>query len=316
MKRIILQQQLCCWEAVGCPVRIQPKPNETRYGKVLKIIKKIGQKNIPSRHYITQSAVTARQWIAPSSSYGSYRHHSAVAPTGSSSTLVLQTGAIKRCMVLPKPTVILTHRRPRFLSSDLNPQQWQIVERKHLAVYKKLNVINEVVNLKYGLGLEIHKLPLWDQYQLSQNPSYIFRDSVVFSKINWRPIMWPIPVMINISPFRNKRQVKSFSVGMSAGYLYNSRNKQISDERGSNKSCMAASISILALCLCWRGWPRTGKTVTAVTASTRRTYGVKHTLHNRVKIQQLVESIKNFSRLCCIKEGDHLSIGPPFMQYF
>jgi hypothetical protein len=41
--------------------------------------------------------------------------------------------------------------------------------------------------------------------------------------------------MINIDPFTHRRQSLSFSVGISVGYLYNSRNKQVSDERGKQK---------------------------------------------------------------------------------
>ena len=38
-----------------------------------------------------------------------------------------------------------------------------------------------------------------------------------------------VPVLLNIDPFPNKRRGLSFSVGASAGYLYNSHTKQISD---------------------------------------------------------------------------------------
>jgi len=34
--------------------------------------------------------------------------------------------------------------------------------------------------------------------------------------------------MLNIDPFPNRRRALSFSVGVSAGYLYNSHTKQVS----------------------------------------------------------------------------------------
>ena len=100
---------------------------------------------------------------------------------------------------------------------------------------QKMNVINHVVNLKYGLGLEMFNLRYEKNISYHQDPFYIYRDSVSFSKNKLYAGYLTVPFMINFntSPYRNKGL--SISAGISAGYLVGSHTKQISGNRGQEK---------------------------------------------------------------------------------
>jgi Outer membrane protein beta-barrel domain len=111
---------------------------------------------------------------------------------------------------------------------------------------QRFNLIKHHVNLKYGLGLELNN------YRYNSNISYlksnpfapgqtpspvIIRDSITFSKNKLAADYVTIPLMLNFCTnpgYINKGL--SLSVGISAGYLYNQRNKQISQERGKLKT--------------------------------------------------------------------------------
>lgn len=100
---------------------------------------------------------------------------------------------------------------------------------------QKLNVTKNVVNLKYGLGLEMYNFRYKNPITYRDNPPSIFRDSVSFSKNKLFVDYVTIPFMLNIDPSPQKRSGFSFSAGVSAGYRIGSRNKQISDARGKDK---------------------------------------------------------------------------------
>lgn len=113
---------------------------------------------------------------------------------------------------------------------------------------QRLNLIKQHVNLKYGLGLELNNY----RYKSGVNISYlehnpyvggqtsspvIIRDSVQFSKNKLAADYLAVPLMLNFSTspgYTNKGL--SLSVGVSAGYLYSQRNKQVSNERGKLKN--------------------------------------------------------------------------------
>lgn len=101
---------------------------------------------------------------------------------------------------------------------------------------QKLNMIKHVVNLKYGLGIEMYNFRYSSDISYSKSPNaFVYRDSVHFSKNKLATDYITIPLMINIDPTPDKKRGFSFSAGISAGYLYNARNKQISNERGKQK---------------------------------------------------------------------------------
>jgi hypothetical protein len=100
---------------------------------------------------------------------------------------------------------------------------------------QKLNVSKHVLNLKYGLGMEMYNFRYKRAISYHDDPSYIFRDSVSFSKNKLFVNYLTVPFMINIDPTPDKKRGFSMSAGVSAGYRIGSRNKQVSDERGKEK---------------------------------------------------------------------------------
>jgi hypothetical protein len=101
---------------------------------------------------------------------------------------------------------------------------------------QKLNVTGRVLNLKYGLGLEMYNFRYKENFSYNENPAFIFRDTVDFSKNKLYVGYASVPFMINIDPTPNKRHGFSISAGVSAGYRIGSHTKQISDERGNAKN--------------------------------------------------------------------------------
>jgi hypothetical protein len=103
---------------------------------------------------------------------------------------------------------------------------------------QRLNIYKHVVNLKYGFGIEnnnyYYKTPI--TYVEGVTPQ-VKRDTVSFSKNKIALDFFTAPVMININSTPNSRHGGfQISFGMSAGYLYSARQKQISDERGKQKN--------------------------------------------------------------------------------
>ena len=101
---------------------------------------------------------------------------------------------------------------------------------------QRLNVTKGVLNVKYGLGLEMFNYRYENNVSYHKNPAYIFRDSVDFSKNKLYTGYLTIPFMVNLTTHPGQKKGLSFSAGVSAGYLVASRNKQISDERGKIKT--------------------------------------------------------------------------------
>lgn len=101
---------------------------------------------------------------------------------------------------------------------------------------QKLNVSKNVLNLKYGLGLEMYNFRYDSRLSYNNDPTpYVFNDSIGFTKNKLYAGYLTVPFMININTTPDKRKGFSFSAGVSAGYLIASRNKQISAERGKVK---------------------------------------------------------------------------------
>jgi hypothetical protein len=113
---------------------------------------------------------------------------------------------------------------------------------------QRLNLIQHYVNLKYGLGVELNNYRFKtavsfkeagpDPYnsQLINHP-FVFRDSISFKKNKLAADYVTIPFMLNfVTNPNSSRKGISLSAGVSVGYLYSSRNKQVSSERGKHKN--------------------------------------------------------------------------------
>ncbi len=101
-------------------------------------------------------------------------------------------------------------------------------------VQQKLNLYKHILNLKYGIGLEIYnfrfKSPLTFK---DENPSYIIKDSISFSKNKLTVKYVTVPLMFTISPSGKKGF--SLSAGASVSYRYGAHTKQKSSARGKEK---------------------------------------------------------------------------------
>ncbi|MES2370965.1 MAG: outer membrane beta-barrel protein [Bacteroidota bacterium] len=126
-------------------------------------------------------------------------------------------------------------------SGAVNQNSYKLITGKSSNVniwlfIQKLNVIKHVVNLKYGLGLEMYNFRYDNNLSYRKDPEpFVFNDSISFSKNKLYVEYLTVPLMININTTPDSRRGLSFSAGVSAGYLTNSRNKQISGERGKQK---------------------------------------------------------------------------------
>jgi hypothetical protein len=145
--------------------------------------------------------------------------------------------------------------RPGF--PDISKSDFKLRTNKSVNVniwlfMQRINLIKKNVNLKYGLGLELNNYRYKSTSPISYkqggvipysggaltNEPFVFRDSVyTFSKNKLAADYITVPVMLNFSTTpKYNRQTISFSAGVSIGYLYSQRNKQISAERGKLKN--------------------------------------------------------------------------------
>jgi hypothetical protein len=103
-------------------------------------------------------------------------------------------------------------------------------------VSQRINLIKHVVNLKYAIGLETNN------YRYEKNIRYRFEpndlintDTISFNKNKLAADYLTVPVMLNFNFTPKRHRGYGFSAGVSAGYLYASRQKLVSDARGKEK---------------------------------------------------------------------------------
>ena len=101
---------------------------------------------------------------------------------------------------------------------------------------QRLNLVKHVINLKYGLGLEMFNFRYKNDITFTSHPEGIKNDTPDFSKNKLFASYATVPVMVNIRPEPNRRHGFSLSAGVSAGYRIGTHTKQVSDERGKVKS--------------------------------------------------------------------------------
>jgi hypothetical protein len=95
---------------------------------------------------------------------------------------------------------------------------------------------NNKFNLTYAIGIETTNFRYENSpsYLKGAGPQYVKMDTISFKKNKLATSYLTVPVMLG---FNTKPNGGGFTinVGASIGYLYSSRNKQISDERGKEK---------------------------------------------------------------------------------
>jgi hypothetical protein len=91
-------------------------------------------------------------------------------------------------------------------------------------------------NLTYGFIIETNNFKFENSPSFRKGgPPYVIHDTIAFDKNKLSTSYFTIPLMLGIKT--NPKSSKTFNInaGVSIGYLYSSRNKQISDERGKQK---------------------------------------------------------------------------------
>lgn len=138
---------------------------------------------------------------------------------------------------------------PAFSEADMKLKGGKSVNVNFWFFMQKLALVKQNVNLKYGLGLELNNYRFRSPISFKENGAlpyvtgaqtnapFVFRDSISFSKNKLALDYLTVPVMLNFATnHRPGKPALSASFGVSAGYLYSQRNKQISDERGKQKN--------------------------------------------------------------------------------
>lgn len=120
-----------------------------------------------------------------------------------------------------------------FIDNSINKDQLDLRTGKSVNVnvwffMQRLNVIQHVVNLKYGLGLELNNYRFDNEsVRFTKNPTTITLDPDLKdadkNKLAADYITVPFMVNFNFTPGNNKGF--GFSAGVSAGYLYSARQK-------------------------------------------------------------------------------------------
>jgi Outer membrane protein beta-barrel domain len=101
---------------------------------------------------------------------------------------------------------------------------------------QRLNLIKHIVNLKYGVGIELNNYRYQTNIKYLVNPTEVIMDTVSYSKNKLAADYVTVPLMLNFNFTPGLRKGFGISAGISAGYLYSSRQKLISGEFGKHKT--------------------------------------------------------------------------------
>lgn len=93
---------------------------------------------------------------------------------------------------------------------------------------QRINMVGHVVNLKYGLGLELNNYFFDDeQIRFQKNPTLITMDAALKdAKKNKLAVDYlTVPLMLNFNFTPNRNEGFGFSAGVSGGFMYSARQK-------------------------------------------------------------------------------------------
>jgi len=143
------------------------------------------------------------------------------------------------------PTLYWLAANPNSLSfypgPVMSPENFSLINKKSTnvniwVVTQKLNLYQHKINLKYGLGVEMFNLRFDKSISFREDiPTNVKFDVIPFTKNKLLVKYLTVPVQFNFSPNPYNKKAFYASIGMSAGYLWNAKNKQISGERGKEK---------------------------------------------------------------------------------
>jgi hypothetical protein len=104
------------------------------------------------------------------------------------------------------------------------------------AFMQKLNIVKGVVNLKYGLGVELNNYRYQEPILYQTSPTVVVLDNTRnYSKNKLAADYVTIPLMLNFNFTPHRKHGFGISVGASGGYLYSSRQKTITNTDGKQK---------------------------------------------------------------------------------
>jgi hypothetical protein len=130
---------------------------------------------------------------------------------------------------------------PFYPGPVMSPENFSLVNKKSTnvnvwVVTQKLNLYQHKINLKYGLGVEMFNFRFDKSISFREDiATNVKFDVIPFTKNKLLVKYITVPVQINFKPNPNMKKGFYASIGMSAGYLWNAKNKQISGERGKEK---------------------------------------------------------------------------------
>lgn len=110
---------------------------------------------------------------------------------------------------------------------------------------QRLNMIKHVVNLKYGLGLELNNYAYKQHIRYQENtaaipnPPRVILDVTpgrTYKKNKLAADYLTVPMMLNFNFTPHRHDGFGFSAGISAGYLYSARNKTITSDEHKEKA--------------------------------------------------------------------------------
>jgi hypothetical protein len=91
---------------------------------------------------------------------------------------------------------------------------------------QKLNIAKHVMNLKYGLGLELNNYSFENtKLAFAKNPTVISEGATDFKKVKLAADYLTVPIMLNFNFTPNRKKGFGISGGISAGFMYSSRYK-------------------------------------------------------------------------------------------
>lgn len=129
---------------------------------------------------------------------------------------------------------------PAAVAPGLGEDQLKLLAGKSRSVnvwffMQRLNVIKHVVNLKYGLGLELNNYFFDDtRMRMSKNPTLFALGTEEAKKAKLAADYLTVPMMVNFNFTPKRKRGFGISAGVSAGYLYSARFK-VKDDGDKDK---------------------------------------------------------------------------------
>jgi hypothetical protein len=101
---------------------------------------------------------------------------------------------------------------------------------------QRLNMIKHVVNLKYGMGLELNNYRFRENIKFNDNTNpLVSLDPKYYGKNKLAADYITVPMMLNFNFTPKRKSGFGLSAGMSVGYLYSARQKVKNDQMGKEK---------------------------------------------------------------------------------